>query len=275
MKILVTGHTGQLGYDVVEVFKYEGYEVKGVSTKDFNLTNFNEVNNFVESFNPDCIVHCAAYTKVDQAEIDTEICWEVNVEGSVNLIEAAKKINSKIIFISSDYVFSGTGNFPYNEYDKTQPINYYGLTKEKIEKYLAQNMEDYCIVRISWVFGKNGSNFVDTMIKLSQSKDELRVVDDQIGSPTYTVDAARFLLSLFKSNKSGIYHATNTGYCSWADFATEIFKQKSINTVINRVTSDEFKTLAVRPKNSRLSNSGEVYQMPTWQDALSRYLDKG
>ncbi|MEH7611860.1 dTDP-4-dehydrorhamnose reductase [Gottfriedia acidiceleris] len=276
MKVLVTGYGGQLGYDVVQECERHGLNVKGCSRKELDITKRESVFSIVDSYKPDVIIHCAAYTAVDKAEDDKENCWNVNVEGTRSLVEAAKKHHSKFIYISTDYVFNGKGEIPFSEGDQPDPIGYYGLTKYEGEKVVQSFIENYFIIRISWVFGINGNNFIKTMLRLSETRDELNIVGDQIGSPTYTVDLARLIVELVKSHKYGIYHATNEGFTSWADFAEEIFKQTDSKTLVKSIASEDYPTRAARPKNSRLAKQKLVengfQSLPSWQDALARYL---
>lgn len=276
MKILVTGYGGQLGYDVVQECERHGLTVKGCGRKELDITKRDSVFSLIDSYKPDAIIHCAAYTAVDKAEDDKENCWNVNVEGTRYLVEAAKKLNAKFVYISTDYVFNGNGENPFNEDDQPDPIGYYGLTKYEGEKVVQSLIEQYFIVRVSWVFGINGNNFIKTMLKLSETRNELNIVGDQIGSPTYTVDLARLIVELIKTNKYGIYHATNEGFTSWAEFAQEIFKQTDRKMLVNSISSEEYPTRAIRPKNSRLSKQKLVENgftpLPTWQDSLARYL---
>ena len=276
MKVLVTGYGGQLGYDVVKECERHGLDVRGCGRQELDITKKESVFSIVDSYKPDVIIHCAAYTAVDKAEDDKENCWNVNVEGTRYLVEAAKKHHSKFIYISTDYVFNGRGESPFNEDDQPDPIGYYGLTKYEGEKVIQSFIENYFIIRISWVFGVNGNNFIKTMLRLSETRDELNVVGDQIGSPTYTVDLARLLVDLIKSDKYGIYHVTNEGFTSWANFAKEIFKQTDSKTLVKSIASEDYLTRAARPKNSRLSKQKLVengfQSLPSWQDALARYL---
>ncbi|MFB7141958.1 dTDP-4-dehydrorhamnose reductase [Gottfriedia sp. NPDC056225] len=276
MKILVTGYGGQLGYDVVKECERHGLNVKGCGRKELDITKKESVFALVDSYKPDVIIHCAAYTAVDKAEDDKVNCWNVNVEGTRYLAEAAKKQNAKFVYISTDYVFHGKGENPFTEEDQPEPIGYYGLTKYEGEKIVQSLIEKYFILRISWVFGINGNNFIKTMLKLSESRNELNVVGDQIGSPTYTVDLAKLIVELIKTNKYGIYHTTNDGYTSWAEFAEEIFKQADRKMLVNSIATEEYPTRASRPKNSRLSKQKLVENgftpLPSWQDALARFL---
>ncbi|MFD4705110.1 dTDP-4-dehydrorhamnose reductase [Gottfriedia sp. NPDC058432] len=276
MKVLVTGYGGQLGYDVVQECERHGLNVKGCGRQELDITKRESVFSIVDSYKPDVIIHCAAYTAVDKAEDDKENCWKVNVEGTRYLVEAAKKHHSKFIYISTDYVLNGKGESPFNEDDQADPIGYYGLTKYEGEKVVQSLIENYFIIRVSWVFGVNGNNFIKTMLRLSETRNELNIVEDQIGSPTYTVDLAILIVDLIKSDKYGIYHATNEGFTSWADFAKEIFKQTDSKTLVKSIASEDYPTRAARPKNSRLSKQKLVdngfQSLPSWQDALARYL---
>lgn len=275
MKAVVTGVTGKLGYDVVKELQKRGYsDIYGLSHSDLDITNRNEVIKLIESISPDVIFHNAAYTSVDKAEDNKEQCRLVNYIGTMNLVEAANLVDAKIIYISTDYVFEGNKQGVYEIYDKPNPINTYGLTKyegeEEVKKY-----DKAFIVRISWVFGINGNNFVNTMLKLGQTKNEINVVCDQIGSPTYTADLAPLLVDMALSNKYGIYHATNTGYTNWASFAEKIFEINKINCKVNPITTEEYPTRALRPLNSKLSNESLIKAgfdvLPPWEDALDRY----
>lgn len=276
MRILVTGHTGQLGYDVVQHGMKLGLNMVGVGSKDLDITNQSEVVDYVKKINPDAIIHCAAYTAVDKAEDDKNTCWDVNVEGTKHLALAAKDIDAKFIYISTDYVFNGEGETPLKETDKPDPVGYYGLTKYEGEKLVQQLLDKWFIVRISWVFGINGSNFVKTMLRLAESRTELNVVGDQIGSPTYTFDLAHLLIDMVQSDKYGIYHSSNEGFCSWAEFAKEIFSQANVGVKVNSISTEEYPTRVARPKNSRMSKQKLVENgftpLSDWQDAVKRYL---
>jgi dTDP-4-dehydrorhamnose reductase len=276
MKILVTGYTGQLGYDVVHQGLQLGLKMLGIGSKDLNITNKEAVSQYVKKVKPDAIIHCAAFTAVDQAEDDKDTCQHVNVDGTKNLAEAAKANNAKFMYISTDYVFNGEGQTPFKETDETSPIGHYGRTKLEGEEVVKQLLDKWFIVRISWVFGINGNNFVKTMLRLGETRDQLNVVGDQFGSPTYTLDLAKLLIEMIKSDKYGVYHASNEGYCSWADFAQEIFRQANIKVNVNSISTEEYPTRAARPKNSRMSKQKLVDSgfgpLPSWQDAVERYL---
>ncbi|MGV2939595.1 dTDP-4-dehydrorhamnose reductase [Mesobacillus sp. LC4] len=278
MRILVTGSTGQLGYDVVKEGFKRGLNMVGVGSNELDITNKAEVLDYVNKLKPDAIIHCAAYTAVDKAEDDRSICWNVNVEGTYNLAKVANDINAKFMYISTDYVFSGKGATPFNETDEPNPIGYYGETKYHGEQKVQSLLDKWFIIRISWVFGTNGNNFVKTMLRLAESRNELNVVGDQVGSPTYTFDLARLLIDMVQSDKYGIYHVTNEGYCSWAEFAKEIFRQAGHGVKVHSISSEEYPTKAIRPQNSRLSKQKLVDNgfrpLPKWQDALEHYLNE-
>jgi dTDP-4-dehydrorhamnose reductase len=278
MKVLVTGADGQLGYDVVKKLKEINIEHIGVDKEDFDLTNEKETKDFILDYKPDVIVHCAAYTDVDRAEVERELCYQINVDGTRYVAEIAKEINAKILYISTDYVFDGQGEEPFEVTDQPNPINYYGETKYQGEQEVQKLLDKYFIVRTSWVFGEHGDNFVKTMLRLGKERDEISVVADQYGSPTYTGDLAELIIEMIKTDKYGIYHATNEGFCSWYEFAKEIFKVSDIVVKVIPVNSEEFKTRAERPKNSRLqknkliANGFEV--LPETTKTLKKYILK-
>ncbi|MFK3960817.1 dTDP-4-dehydrorhamnose reductase [Pseudalkalibacillus hwajinpoensis] len=275
-KILVTGSTGQLGHDVVRQGLERNLNVIGIGSKDLDITNEKRVNEYINQLKPDAIIHCAAYTAVDKAEDDRDTCWNVNVEGTRYLAKAAKNVAAKFIYISTDYVFDGEGSKPFKEQDTPNPIGYYGLTKYKAEEIVKQELDMWFIVRISWVFGINGNNFIKTMLRLAETKSELNIVGDQYGSPTYTLDLSRLLIDMIQTDKFGIYHVSNEGFCNWGEFAKEIFVQNQNDIKVNLVTTEEYPTRAVRPKNSKMSKSklldSGFHPLPTWQDAIKRYL---
>lgn len=297
MKVLVTGVAGQLGYDVINEFSKRGITVFGTDIKpeeeiinnakwdkyyQCDITDKKQVNLLISNVKPDAIIHCAAWTNVDGAEDSSNkpLVKKINVNGTDNLVKATKNIGAKFLYISTDYVFNGEGTKPWNPDDKDySPLNYYGQTKLEGELSVSSQLVKYFIVRIAWVFGLNGNNFIKTMLKLADKGfKELRVVDDQIGTPTYTYDLARLLVDMVQTDKYGYYHATNEGgYISWADFAEEIFRQAKMDVKINRVTTEEYGiSIAKRPYNSRLdksklTNSG-FKPLPNWEDAVNRYL---
>lgn len=290
MKVLVTGASGLLGFDVMGELKRRGYDGIGADRSEtdadfehvqLDITDRDRVFEVVRDLEPDVIVHCAAWTNVDAAEEaeNLEKVRAVNVDGTRNLAEAAKEVDAKFVYISTDYVFDGTGEKPWQPNDKNYaPINVYGQSKLDGELEVAKNLEKYFIVRIAWVFGKNGKNFVKTMIEVGKNHDKVRVVDDQIGTPTYTFDLARLLVDMIETDKYGYYHATNEGgYISWADFTEEIYHQMNMNVEVERVTTEEYGlSKAKRPFNSRLDKSKLVENgfesLPSWQDALKRFL---
>lgn len=276
MKIIVTGSCGQLGTDVVAELKRRGHEVIGADLPETDITDKNAVEEFVEKADAEAVIHCAAFTNVDLAETEKETCRKINVDGTRNLALACQKHGMKMLYISTDYVFSGEGNEESETDSPKLPCNYYGVSKLGGENAVTEICDKYFIVRISWVFGENGKNFVKTMLRLSKERDALTVVNDQIGSPTYTKDLAILLCEMIATDKYGVYHATNEGFCSWAEFASKIMELSGAATKIIPVSSEEYKTVAVRPKNSRLSKSAldenGFERLPHWEDALKRYL---
>jgi dTDP-4-dehydrorhamnose reductase len=281
MKVLVTGVKGQLGYDVVNELKKRGHTAIGVDIEEMDITDSNSVETVIADVNPDAVVHCAAWTAVDAAEDEDkrENVHLVNAVGTENIAKMCKRLDCKMIYISTDYVFNGQGTEPWQADCKDYaPLNVYGKSKLEGEQAVANILEKFFIVRIAWVFGKNGSNFIKTMLKVGKKYDTVRVVNDQIGTPTYTYDLARLLVDMAESEKYGYYHATNEGgYISWYDFTCEIFKQAGYDTKVIPVTTEEYGlSKAARPFNSRLDKSKLVESgftpLPTWQDALSRYL---
>jgi dTDP-4-dehydrorhamnose reductase/dTDP-4-dehydrorhamnose 3,5-epimerase len=283
IKVLVTGAKGQLGYDVLKRLNELGLEAVGVDMDDFDITDENETLNNISRINPDVVVHCAAYTAVDKAEEEKDKCYAVNVQGTRNIAIACKKIDAKMLYVSTDYVFDGEGENPFDEFDRTNPINYYGYTKAEGENVVKELKDKYFIVRTSWVFGINGNNFVKTMLTLSKTRDEIKVVNDQIGSPTYTPELAKLICEIIQTNKYGIYHGTNEGFCSWYEFAAQIFKIFGRDTKVIPISSEEFPTRAKRPKNSRLSKNmldkNGFSRLPDWKKSLedfkTQYLTLG
>ncbi len=293
MKVLVTGTSGQLGHDVMLELISRGYDGLGADrsgsdkteykTTIMDITDTDAVNHVIEEYQPDAVVHCAAWTNVDGAE-DPEnqpVVRKVNVDGTANIAKACKKVGAKMVYISTDYVFDGKGTEPWQPDDKNYaPLNVYGQSKLDGEKAVTENTDEYFIVRIAWVFGKNGKNFVKTMLKVGSEHEQVRVVNDQIGTPTYTPDLARLLVDMIETEKYGFYHATNEGgYISWADFTKEIFKQAGIKSEVIPVTTEEYGvSVAARPFNSRLDKTKLIENgfnpLPTWQNALTRYLEE-
>ena len=279
MKVLVTGVKGQLGYDVVNELTKRGIEAVGVDIQEMDITDAASVEKVIGEAAPDAVVHCAAYTAVDAAEDNVEICRKVNADGTQNIANVCKKLDCKMTYISTDYVFDGQGTEPWKPDCKDyKPMNVYGQTKLEGELAVSQTLEKYFIVRIAWVFGLNGKNFIKTMLNVGKTHDTVRVVNDQIGTPTYTYDLARLLVDMNETEKYGYYHATNEGgYISWYDFTREIYRQAGYTTRVLPVTTAEYGlSKAARPFNSRLDKNKLVENgftpLPTWQDALSRYL---
>lgn len=276
LKVLVTGVKGQLGFDVMKALNHRNIEAIGADIQQFDITDYDQTRKFIKDLLPDAVIHCSAYTAVDKAEDEPEICYKVNAEGTKNIALVCKEIDAKMVYISTDYVFPGIGEKEYNVDDQTDPLGVYGKTKLQGEQFVKQNLQKFFIVRISWVFGKNGNNFVKTMLRLGKEKEELNVVIDQIGSPTYTVDVARLLCDMIVTEKYGTYHATNEGFCSWAEFAKEIFRQAGFSTKVNYIMSAEYKTKAARPHNSRMTkdklDENGFERLSRWDNALKRYL---
>lgn len=279
MKVLVTGVKGQLGYDVVNELTKRGHEPVGVDIDEMDITDKESVDKVITEASVDTVIHCAAYTAVDAAEDNVEICRKVNAEGTENIAKVCKKLDIPMVYISTDYVFNGLGERPWEPDDAREPLNVYGQTKYEGELAVEENLDKYFIVRIAWVFGVNGKNFIKTMLNLGKTRDKLTVVCDQIGSPTYTFDLARLLVDMIETKKYGRYHATNEGLCSWYEFACEIFKQAGLDSKVEvaPVTSDQYPaSKAKRPANSRMSkeklSENGFERLPDWKDALNRYL---
>lgn len=278
MKILVTGVKGQLGYDVCRILTERGIENIGVDIDDFDITDAKATYDYIYKAAPLAIIHCSAFTAVDRAEDEPELCKLVNAVGTANIAKAARALDAKMMYISTDYVFPGTGEQFYGVNDATAPLSVYGKTKLGGEKIVKSLLNDYFIVRISWVFGINGKNFVRTMLRLAETKDEISVVCDQIGSPTYTYDLAKLLCDMIVTDQYGTYHATNEGICSWHEFASEIMRLAGKSTVVHPITSDQYPARAPRPLNSRMSKdaleAAGFARLPHWKDALARYLEE-
>ena len=275
MRVLVTGVKGQLGYDVMNELAGRGHEGIGVDIQEMDITDAASVEKVITEAAPDAVIHCAAYTAVDAAEDNVDLCRRVNAGGTENIARVCKALNCKMMYISTDYVFNGQGTRPWEPDDKREPLNVYGQTKYEGE-LAVETLEKFFLVRIAWVFGVNGKNFIKTMLNLGKTRDHLTVVADQIGSPTYTYDLARLLVDMIETDKYGRYHATNEGLCSWYEFACEIFKQAGMNVTVSPVTSDQYPAKAKRPMNSRMDKSKldemGFKRLPSWQDALGRYL---
>ena len=281
MKYLITGYKGQLGYDIARELQRRGItEYLAIDKDEMDITKRDDVINVILNYNPDVIFHCAAWTAVDKAEEMKDLVYKVNVEGTKNITEASILTNSKLFYMSTDYVFDGTKEGLYTEDDEVNPKSVYGLTKYLGEEEVRLNPNHF-ITRISWVFGINGNNFIKTMLKLSDNYKELNVVDDQVGSPTYTVDLAKLLVDMSETEKYGTYHVNNNGYCSWAEFAQYIMDSNNKSTIINPVTTEEYyegkdtSSIAYRPRNSKLSkhklNDAGFEVLPHWKYAVDRY----
>ena len=274
--ILVTGITGQLGYDVAKELERRGENFIGTTRKELDLSKPDEVKNFIIEKKPSAVIHCAAYTAVDKAESEAELALTVNGLATRKIAEGCKEIGAKMLYISTDYVFGGDGDTPYEISDEKAPQNIYGKSKLLGEDSVIALLRNYFIVRISWVFGSNGKNFVKTMLNFDKRRKKISVVDDQIGSPTYTADLAPLLVDMINSDKYGIYHATNEGFCSWAEFAEEIFKQSGREITVEKIPTSDYPTPAKRPFNSRLSkktlDEAGFKRLPDWQDAVTRFL---
>ncbi|MBQ6833805.1 MAG: dTDP-4-dehydrorhamnose reductase [Lachnospiraceae bacterium] len=278
MRILVTGVKGQLGYDVVNEMEKRGLEAVGVDVEEMDITDKAACEKVITEANVDAVIHCAAYTAVDAAEDNVEICMKVNAEGTRNIAEVCKKLDIKMMYISTDYVFDGQGERPWEPDDERHPLNIYGQSKYEGELAVEELLEKYFTVRIAWVFGVNGKNFIKTMLRIGKERGAASVVCDQIGSPTYTYDLARLLVDMIQTDKYGRYHATNEGLCSWYEFACEIFRAAGMDEVkVTPVTSAEYPaSKAKRPMNSRISkeklSDNGFERLPDWKDAVARYL---
>lgn len=280
MKILVTGVGGQLGYDVAQELKSRGHEVTGTDHHSMDITDAARVERVMYAERPDAVIHCAAYTAVDAAEEDKEQCRRANVDGVEHIAQVCRKLDIRMMHISTDYVFGGQGERPWEPEDERDPQNVYGRTKYEGELAVQRLLEKYFIVRVTWTFGAHGKNFVKTMLKLAENHDTLRVVDDQIGSPTYTRDLARLLADMIVTERYGVYHATNEGVCSWCEFARTIFEKAGLadKVTVLPVSTEEYGAKAPRPRNSRMNNGklteNGFERLPSWQDALERYLEE-
>lgn len=276
MKVLVTGAKGQLGMDVVRALKDEGMDVCGIDIDDLDICDRELVLQYISSIRPETVVHCAAFTAVDLAEDEKERCFLVNAVGTENIALSCQEVGAKMVYISTDYVFPGDGKTPYESNDCTKPVNVYGESKRQGEINVQKHLTRYFIVRISWVFGIHGNNFVKTMLRLGKEKTEIKVVKDQIGSPTYTVDLAALLCRMVQTDRYGVYHATNEGFCSFAEFAEHIFHLAKLPVKVHPVESSEYVTKAGRPLNSRLSkkslDDAGLNRLPHWKDALERFI---
>ena len=277
MKVFVTGVKGQLGHDVMNELAKRGLEGIGVDMEEMDITDAEACERVIKEAAPDAVIHCAAYTAVDAAEDNRDLCHMVNGEGTKHIAKVCGELDIPMMYISTDYVFNGQGERPWEPDDHREPLNVYGLTKYEGEIAVEQLLKKYFIVRIAWVFGLNGKNFIKTMLRLGKERGAVSVVDDQIGSPTYTYDLARLLVDMIQTDRYGRYHATNEGLCSWYEFACEIFRQAGMDEVkVTPVDSASYPAKAKRPFNSRMSKEklteNGFERLPSWQDALGRYL---
>ncbi len=277
MKVIVTGSKGQLGTDVISELQKNNIEYIETDLPELDITDADAVEKLISESNADAVIHCAAFTNVDLAESEREACKKINYNGTLNIARACANRGIKLLYLSTDYVFGGDGETPFETDSPTAPCNYYGETKLDGEKAVAGICPKHFIVRISWVFGKNGNNFVKTMLRLAETRDEITVVNDQTGSPTYTKDLSELLCQMIKTEKYGTYHATNEGFCSWAEFASKIMELSGAETKIIPIPSSEYKSVAARPSNSRLSkkslDENGFFRLPEWQNALERCLE--
>ena len=276
MRVLVTGAKGQLGRDLMNELKRQGLEGIGVDVEEMDITDPEKCRSVIGQAGADAVIHCAAYTAVDAAEDQAELCRKINGEGTRNVAEACRDAGVKLMYISTDYVFDGEGTRPWEPDDERAPLNVYGQTKYEGELAIEELLDRYYIIRIAWVFGAAGKNFIKTMLRLGREKGAVSVVNDQVGSPTYTYDLARLFVDMVQTEHYGRYHATNEGECSWYEFACEIFRQAGLEVQVTPVSSEAFAAKAKRPANSRMSKEkltekGFV-RLPDWQDALKRFL---
>ena len=276
MRVLVTGAKGQLGRDLMNELERQGLEGIGVDVEEMDITDPEKCRSVIGQARADAVIHCAAYTAVDAAEDQAELCRKINGEGTRNVAEACRDAGVKLMYISTDYVFDGEGTRPWEPDDERAPLNVYGQTKYEGELAIEELLDRYYIIRIAWVFGAAGKNFIKTMLRLGRERGAVSVVNDQVGSPTYTYDLARLLVDMVQTEHYGRYHATNEGECSWYEFACEIFRQAGLEVQVTPVSSEAFAAKAKRPANSRMSKEkltekGFV-RLPDWQDALKRFL---
>lgn len=277
MKVLVTGATGQLGWDVMKELEKRGIDCRGTGSKDLDITDRDAVMQYIGTYRPDAVIHCAAYTAVDKAEDEPEICRKVNADGTSYIAEACKMVDAKMIYISTDYIFGDDGDQPHEVDDPPHALNVYGQTKWEGEEAVRRILQKYFIVRISWVFGEHGNNFVKTMLRLGKARKEISVVADQFGAPTYTADLAPLLCDMILTEKYGTYHACNSGCCSWAEFAQEIFRAAKMDVQVIPIRTEAYPAKAERPRNSRLSNinleKNGFKALAFWKNAVQEYID--
>lgn len=276
MKIVVTGANGQLGSDVAQVLQQRGHTVVPTDFPQVDIRDMQQTAAFFTEHIPDAVLHCAAYTQVEKAQEEPELCNAVNHAGSEHIAICCEHLGAKLVYISTDYVFDGSGDTPKEVNDPTGPLQIYGKTKlcgeEKVQALCSRSF----VVRTSWLYGQNGANFVKTILQRAQKGEGLTVVDDQIGSPTFTQDLARLLCDIVETERFGIYHATNEGFCSWAEFAQQVLCLSGSSAAVQRIPSADYPAKAPRPQNSRLSkrslDEAGFMRLPAWQDALARFL---
>jgi dTDP-4-dehydrorhamnose reductase len=278
-KVLVTGAKGQLGSDVVHCLQALGYEVYGYSRQELDITDFGQVTHIFSEIKPDIVIHAAAHTKVDLAESEPDEAFLINAYGTRNIAVASEVIDAKLIYISTDYVFNGQGSSPLNEFEPTSPLGIYGKSKLAGEQFVRHLSSKFFIIRTSWVYGLHGANFVKTMLKLAEDRNELNIVHDQVGSPSYTVDLAKFIGQLVPTELYGTYHASNAGSCSWYEFAKAIFEEANLpNIKVNPVTTAEFPRPAPRPGYSVMDHMAirlnGLTDLPHWRDSLKMFLQE-
>ncbi|MBQ6468089.1 MAG: dTDP-4-dehydrorhamnose reductase [Clostridia bacterium] len=278
MKVAVTGCKGQLGADLTAEMEKRNIQAAGIDIDTVDITDYEALEAFVEAEKPDAVVHLAAYTAVDKAEQEKEKCALINVKGTENIAKICGEKGIKLLYTSTDYIFGGEGDTPFETDSSPAPCNYYGLTKYEGEQAVKKHCPQHFIVRISWVFGVHGKNFVYTMLRLAENNREIRVVNDQTGSPTFTPDISKLICDMIATDKYGVYHATNEGFCTWAEFAAEIMRRAGKDTKIIPVSTEQYPTPAKRPRNSRLSkkslDDAGFTRLPRWEDALDRFLEE-
>ena len=278
MKVLVTGAAGQLGQDVLTALSARGHFPVGIDRAEADITDEAQVAQVIAAASPDAIIHCAAYTAVDRAEEEKDLCARINVEGTRFIARAAEACGAKLLYISTDYVFDGAGETPFLPSDKKAPLNHYGLTKSQGEDAALAECSRTFVVRTSWVFGAHGNNFIKTMRRLGTEREEVSVVCDEVGAPTYTPDLAALLCEMVESDRYGVYHATNEGECRRDELAQAVMEVFGLSCRVNAITGDQYPTPATRPHNSRLSkeclSAAGFTRLPDWKDALRRYADE-
>ena len=278
MKVAVTGCKGQLGADLTAEMEKRNIQAAGIDIDTVDITDYEALEAFVEAEKPDAVVHLAAYTAVDKAEQEKEKCALINVKGTENIAKICGEKGIKLLYTSTDYIFGGEGDTPFETDSSPAPCNYYGLTKYEGEQAVKKHCPQHFIVRISWVFGVHGKNFVYTMLRLAENNREIRVVNDQTGSPTFTPDISKLICDMIATDKYGVYHATNEGFCTWAELAAEIMRRAGKDTKIIPVSTEQYPTPAKRPRNSRLSkkslDDAGFTRLPRWEDALDRFLEE-